>query len=254
MVYEVYLNEIYAYAPCGSDSEESDRNEGDPSSIPGLGRSPGEGNSSPLQYSCLGYPTNRGARQATVHGVTKSDTTEWLHFHFQFCNYTIKPLNCTLWWILCYMNYILMKYIHTHTQLDLQKHQSLINWKFKYLVLNQRWFEKHCLKELHELLAEWLVPDLVLLLPPLSYTHTHTHTHARDLPHVLLAPVSSFMGSGMGLPRDSCFLYKGCALWVSLRISHQSSELHGATAGPWLRMAQLMIFQFYNGVKAVHIQ
>ena len=39
--------------------------------IPGLGRSPGEGNGSPLQYSCLENPINRGAWQATVHGVTK---------------------------------------------------------------------------------------------------------------------------------------------------------------------------------------
>ena len=39
--------------------------------IPGLGRSPGEGNGSPLQYSCLENPMNRGAWQATVYGVTK---------------------------------------------------------------------------------------------------------------------------------------------------------------------------------------
>ena len=39
--------------------------------IPGLGRSPGEGNGNPLQYSCLGNATDRGAWQATVHGVTK---------------------------------------------------------------------------------------------------------------------------------------------------------------------------------------
>ena len=43
-------------------------------SIPGLGRSPGEGNGSPLQYSCLKDPMGRGAWQATVHGVTKSQT------------------------------------------------------------------------------------------------------------------------------------------------------------------------------------
>ena len=49
--------------------------------IPGLGRSPAEGNSYPLQYSCLGNSMNRGAWQATVHGVTKS--LIWLsHFHF----------------------------------------------------------------------------------------------------------------------------------------------------------------------------
>ena len=40
-------------------------------SIPGLGRSPGEGNGNPLQYSCLKNPMDRGAWRATVHGVTK---------------------------------------------------------------------------------------------------------------------------------------------------------------------------------------
>ena len=45
-----------------------------------LGRSPGEGNGSPLQYSCLENPMEGGAWRATVHGVTESDTTEWLHF------------------------------------------------------------------------------------------------------------------------------------------------------------------------------
>ena len=57
-------------------------NPGDSGSIPGLGRSPGEGNSSPLQYSFLENPTDRGTWQATVHGVTKeSDMTENTHTH-----------------------------------------------------------------------------------------------------------------------------------------------------------------------------
>ena len=43
-------------------------------SIPGLGRSPGGGNGNPLQHSCLENPTDRAAWQATVHGVTKSQT------------------------------------------------------------------------------------------------------------------------------------------------------------------------------------
>ena len=43
-------------------------------SIPGLGRSSGEGNGSSLQYSCLEKPMDRGAWRATVHGVTKSWT------------------------------------------------------------------------------------------------------------------------------------------------------------------------------------
>ena len=42
--------------------------------IPGSGRSPGEGNGNPLQYSCLDYPMDRGAWWATVHGVAKSRT------------------------------------------------------------------------------------------------------------------------------------------------------------------------------------
>ena len=42
---------------------------GDLGSIPGSGRSPGEGNDNPLQYSCLENPMDRGAWQATVHGV-----------------------------------------------------------------------------------------------------------------------------------------------------------------------------------------
>ena len=46
-------------------------NAGDSSSIPGLGRSPGVGNGNPLQYSCLENYMDRGAWQATVHGVTK---------------------------------------------------------------------------------------------------------------------------------------------------------------------------------------
>ena len=46
-------------------------NVGDPGSIPGSGRSPGEENGSPPQYSCLESPMDRGAWQATVHGVAR---------------------------------------------------------------------------------------------------------------------------------------------------------------------------------------
>ena len=55
----------------GSDCKESACDTGDPSSIPGLGRSPGEGNGNPLQYSCLENSMERGTWQATVQGVAK---------------------------------------------------------------------------------------------------------------------------------------------------------------------------------------
>ena len=55
---------------------ESACNVGDLGFIPGLGRSPGEGNGNPLQYSCLENPMDRGTGWAKVHGITKSQTTE----------------------------------------------------------------------------------------------------------------------------------------------------------------------------------
>ena len=60
--------------PGGSDGKESACNAGDSGLIPGLGSSPGEGNGSPLQYSCLENSVDRGAWQAIVQGVAKSWT------------------------------------------------------------------------------------------------------------------------------------------------------------------------------------
>ena len=72
--------------PGGSDSKVSAYNAGDPGSIPGLGRSPGEGNGNPLQYSCLENPMDGGAWWAIVHGVAKSQTQlsdfTFTFFHF----------------------------------------------------------------------------------------------------------------------------------------------------------------------------
>ena len=59
----------------GSDSKESVCNAGDPSLIPGLGRSPGEGDGNLLQYSCLENPMDRGAWQVTACRVSKSRTS-----------------------------------------------------------------------------------------------------------------------------------------------------------------------------------
>ena len=58
--------------PGGSDDKESACNAGDLSSIPGSGRSPGEENDYPYQYSCLENSMDGGAWQATVHGIAKS--------------------------------------------------------------------------------------------------------------------------------------------------------------------------------------
>ena len=71
-LYSVYLSDF----PGGSDDKESACNAGDPSSIPGSGRSPGEGNDNPLHYFCLENSMNRETWWATVHRVTKSRT--WL--------------------------------------------------------------------------------------------------------------------------------------------------------------------------------
>ena len=58
--------------PRGSDGQESAHNEEDLGSVPVLGRSPGEGNGNPLQYSCQDNPMDRGTWQIAIHGVAKS--------------------------------------------------------------------------------------------------------------------------------------------------------------------------------------
>ena len=60
--------------PGGSNGKASACNVGDQGSIPGMGRSSGEGNGNPLQYPCLENPRDRRAWYATVHGVSKSRT------------------------------------------------------------------------------------------------------------------------------------------------------------------------------------
>ena len=70
--------------PSSSDGKESASNGRDLGSVSGLGRSPGEGNSNQLQYSCLENSVDRGAWQAIVYGVTKSQTQlSDFHFHIK---------------------------------------------------------------------------------------------------------------------------------------------------------------------------
>ena len=72
--------------PGGSDGKACACNAGDLGLIPVSGRSPGERNGNPLQYSCLENPMNRGAWQVIVHGVAKSQTrlSDFTFFHFHF--------------------------------------------------------------------------------------------------------------------------------------------------------------------------
>ena len=75
----MHFSLVFLDFPWGSDGKESTCNVGDLGSIPGLGRSPGEGNGYPLQYSGLENSTD-----CVVHGVAKSQTgLSDFHFHFQ---------------------------------------------------------------------------------------------------------------------------------------------------------------------------
>ena len=71
----MYLLKDWGF-PGGSAAKNPPANAGDAGLIPGLGRSPGEGNGNPFHYSCLGNPVDSGAKQAIVCGVAKElDTT-----------------------------------------------------------------------------------------------------------------------------------------------------------------------------------
>ena len=84
--------EMEPYCDFGSDGISSACNVGDSGLIPGLGRSPGEGN--PLQYSCLENPTDGGTWWATVYGVAKS-RTRLSDFTFTFNDMMLKIFSCT---------------------------------------------------------------------------------------------------------------------------------------------------------------
>ena len=68
------LSDFHFHFSQVAQTQESACNVGDLGSVPGLGRSPAGGHGNPLQYSCLENPMDRGAWQATVHGITKSQT------------------------------------------------------------------------------------------------------------------------------------------------------------------------------------
>ena len=95
MIYVSLLN--FSFCSCdflgGSDGKDLTCNAIDLGSVPGSGGSPGEENGNPLQYSCLGNLTDRGAWWATVPGVTKS-RTQLSDQHFCSCMIFLTSLNC----------------------------------------------------------------------------------------------------------------------------------------------------------------
>ena len=84
MISDLFILLLQKDFPRGSDGKASAYSAGDPGSIPVLGRSLGEGNGNPVQYSCLENSVDRGAWQAIYSpwGRKESDMTERLHFHF----------------------------------------------------------------------------------------------------------------------------------------------------------------------------
>ena len=112
--------------PCGSDSKESACNVGDPGSIPESGRSPGEGNGNPLQYSCLENPMNREAWWVTVHGVTESWT--WL---------TLSLL--PLWFLVVKEVLFVLKGWYRKGKIFITYAITIVQWTFFYPSYGMHW-------------------------------------------------------------------------------------------------------------------
>ena len=87
----LFLSSIHLGFPGVSNGKEAACSVGDLDSIPGLGRSPGEGNGYPLHYSCLENLMDRGAWPATIHWVTESDTTERLTLTLLSLQHILSP-------------------------------------------------------------------------------------------------------------------------------------------------------------------
>ena len=121
--------------PGGSDGKASVYNAGDLGSIPGLGRSPGEGNGNPLQDNCLENPMDRGAWKATAHGIAKSRTrlSDFTSLHrlleahgCQRVQENVQPLEAV------------------ETESDSQEHRSVLQTVgHRCLRRMQRWCDEH---------------------------------------------------------------------------------------------------------------
>ena len=89
--------------PDGSGVKNLPDNSGDTGLILGSGKSPGEGNGNPVQYSCLENPMDRGAWWPTVHGVTKESNTTKLQQHINICILTCAFIDLIYIYIYIYI-------------------------------------------------------------------------------------------------------------------------------------------------------
>ena len=138
----------------GSGGKESACNVGDLSLIPGSGRSPGEGNGNPHQYSCLENPMDGGVWQATVNGIAKSwtwlsDFTFIIMYHFSLAGFkTFFPLHFTSLIIhvscceilLVYPIWIFLRFFETVRFLCLYSNLGIFHPLFLEVLINPRLF------------------------------------------------------------------------------------------------------------------
>ena len=121
--------------PGGSDGKHSACNAGDPGSIPGSGKSPGEGNGYAPQYSYLENPLGRGTWQATVHGVTKSWTRLSTHTEKQPKFYRnshgfLPILKLNNIWKLRLSNFTFTFLFHA-LEKEIATHSSVLAWRIR---------------------------------------------------------------------------------------------------------------------------
>ena len=133
----------------------------DSGSIPGLGRSPAEGNGYPLQHSCLENPTHRGTWCATVHGVTKSGAWQYGLYilHSSKSNYSFTSTNY------CWLAHI---YKQTHTHTHTHNHKTVTNhpvWEPDSSIVRLRLVIFDIQIAMREITKKWIADAWLSLLP-----------------------------------------------------------------------------------------
>ena len=190
-------------------SKESACNAGDTGSIPGLGRSPGEGNGYPLQYSCLENPmdrgVDRGAWRATVHGVARSQT--WLS---DWCTHSsLGPLG----WLQPRIRPLLIRPKSHQTCMVLGHWRSEIcTQTMKIAVLSWAWENTEVLLPFHKLcLGRGLLYSLDLTWVLLWTSRSLTGSQDKELqePRLMSQLFSSSLSQFSLFPAQRCFLLAG---------------------------------------------